>query len=183
MERIYSTTLKCKLIAMRDTNRSDQLAVTVCICTFRRTSILDAIESVARQNLPEGLSVRILVIDNDDEPTAKEAIAKFCANIWNYRSIIVMFRAAISQSHETPVWKLQPPLGSRSLMTMNALHPIGLPKYWQHGRARMPFSDHPRRSMAQRLPLGLRQATITPIGSPTRKTQLCRATPPTLWLT
>jgi succinoglycan biosynthesis protein ExoM len=66
---------------MRDTKRSDQLAVTVCICTFRRTSILDAIESVARQNLPERLSVRILVIDNDDEPTAKEAIIKFCANI------------------------------------------------------------------------------------------------------
>jgi len=60
------------------TNEDDQVVVTVCICTFRRASILCAIESVARQTLPEGLSVRILVIDNDDAPTAKEAIANFC---------------------------------------------------------------------------------------------------------
>lgn len=60
------------------TNENAELAVTVCICTFRRASILSAIESVAQQNIPEGLSVRILVIDNDDAPTAKEAIANFC---------------------------------------------------------------------------------------------------------
>lgn len=59
-------------------DEDDQPTVTVCICTFRRASILHAIESVARQNLPQGLSVRILVIDNDDAPTAKEAIANFC---------------------------------------------------------------------------------------------------------
>ena len=64
---------------MLDTNKNGQLGVTVCICTFRRASILCAIESVARQNLPDGVCVGILVIDNDDMPTAKEAIANFCA--------------------------------------------------------------------------------------------------------
>jgi succinoglycan biosynthesis protein ExoM len=63
---------------MRVTSKNDQLAVTVCICTFRRASILDAIESLARQDLPKGLSFRILVIDNDDAPTAKEVITNFC---------------------------------------------------------------------------------------------------------
>jgi succinoglycan biosynthesis protein ExoM len=64
---------------MLDTNKHFPFEVTVCICTFRRASILCAIESVARQKLPNGVFVRILVIDNDDAPTAKETIAKFRA--------------------------------------------------------------------------------------------------------
>jgi succinoglycan biosynthesis protein ExoM len=83
-EWMHSTASKCKAIhnhasAMLVTNKNDKLVVTICICTFRRASVLCAIESVARQNLPEGVSVRILVIDNDDAPTAKEAITDLCA--------------------------------------------------------------------------------------------------------
>jgi succinoglycan biosynthesis protein ExoM len=49
--------------------------IDVCICTYRRPSILpDAIESVARQALPPSVSVRIIVADNDDEPTARASI-------------------------------------------------------------------------------------------------------------
>jgi succinoglycan biosynthesis protein ExoM len=54
-----------------------RVEVTVCICTFQRASILPAIESVAKQELPSELSVEILVI-NDDEPMAREMIADFC---------------------------------------------------------------------------------------------------------
>ena len=58
---------------------NEQIDVTVCICTFRRPSILRAVESVATQVLPDWISVRILVIDNDDTPSAQNAIASFCA--------------------------------------------------------------------------------------------------------
>lgn len=48
--------------------------VTVCICTFRRASVSIALESVARQELPAGISAGIVVVDNDVEPTAMMAV-------------------------------------------------------------------------------------------------------------
>jgi succinoglycan biosynthesis protein ExoM len=60
-------------------DENEQIDVTVCICTFRRPSILRAVESVASQVLPEGISVRILVVDNDDTPSAQDAMVEFCA--------------------------------------------------------------------------------------------------------
>jgi succinoglycan biosynthesis protein ExoM len=58
---------------------NEQIDVTVCICTFRRPSILSAVESVTSQVLPDWISLRILVIDNDDTPSAQNAIESFCA--------------------------------------------------------------------------------------------------------
>ncbi len=48
--------------------------IDVCICTFRRPSIADAMESVASQALPDGIGVRIIVADNDDRPTARDLV-------------------------------------------------------------------------------------------------------------
>ena len=48
----------------------DEIAVTVCICTIRRPSLLIAVQSVATQVLPPHVSLRILVIDNDATPSA-----------------------------------------------------------------------------------------------------------------
>ena len=48
--------------------------VTVAICTFRRPSVVQAVESVTRQRLPAGLRLRVLVIDNDASPSAKKLI-------------------------------------------------------------------------------------------------------------
>jgi succinoglycan biosynthesis protein ExoM len=48
--------------------------VTVCICTYRRSSLHRAIESVAAQALPGTISYRIIVIDNDVGPTALEIV-------------------------------------------------------------------------------------------------------------
>jgi succinoglycan biosynthesis protein ExoM len=53
------------------------LDVTVCVCTFRRASVSDALESIAKQELPPGISAGIVVVDNDVEPTAKEAVEAF----------------------------------------------------------------------------------------------------------
>jgi succinoglycan biosynthesis protein ExoM len=44
--------------------------VDVCICTFRRDSVTEAIASVNAQQLPSGLTLRIVVADNDDTPSA-----------------------------------------------------------------------------------------------------------------
>jgi succinoglycan biosynthesis protein ExoM len=60
-----------------DRTKTEQIEVTVCICTFRRPSVLHAIGSVAGQKLPNELSLRILVIDNDDAPTARNMISDY----------------------------------------------------------------------------------------------------------
>jgi succinoglycan biosynthesis protein ExoM len=48
--------------------------VTACICTFRRPALRIAIDSLARQVLPAEASLRILVVDNDFEPTARPVV-------------------------------------------------------------------------------------------------------------
>jgi succinoglycan biosynthesis protein ExoM len=73
-----------------DGTAGNHVAVTVCICTFRRTSVLDAIKSVADQILPNGITLRILVIDNDDVATARKMVLDFGAAagvILDYRHV------------------------------------------------------------------------------------------------
>ncbi|WP_291077514.1 glycosyltransferase family 2 protein [Hyphomonas sp.] len=56
-----------------------ELKVDICVCTYRRPSIEDTLQSLDRQALPQGVVARVIVIDNDDTPSARErveAIAK-----------------------------------------------------------------------------------------------------------
>ena len=62
------------IIDAEDPRRAKRMGVTVAICTYRRASIIKAVESVARQRLPPNIAMRILVIDNDATPTAKDMI-------------------------------------------------------------------------------------------------------------
>lgn len=55
-------------------NQSADSAVTVCICTFRRASIVAALNSVATQVLPKRALCRTLVIDNDLTRTAEPLV-------------------------------------------------------------------------------------------------------------
>ena len=48
--------------------------IDIAICTFRRSHIVDTIESVGQILPPEGLSIRIIVVDNDDTPSAKDKV-------------------------------------------------------------------------------------------------------------
>lgn len=50
------------------------MKVDVCVCTHRRETIVDTIESLGEQQLPEGVSLRVIVSDNDDVPSAKERV-------------------------------------------------------------------------------------------------------------
>src|SRR5215831_15114269 len=56
---------------------SKAIELTVCICTFRRPSVLSAIDSVATQAQLRDVSVRMLIVDNDSEPTALNIVRKF----------------------------------------------------------------------------------------------------------
>jgi succinoglycan biosynthesis protein ExoM len=56
----------------------DESGVTVCVCTFRRASVLSTLQSVARQIMPAGTRSKILVIDNDFSRAAEPVISNYC---------------------------------------------------------------------------------------------------------
>jgi glycosyltransferase involved in cell wall biosynthesis len=58
-------------------DKNGQSAVTVCICTFRRTTIASTLYSVANQLLPADIKCQIIVVDNDFERTAESLISAF----------------------------------------------------------------------------------------------------------
>jgi succinoglycan biosynthesis protein ExoM len=62
---------------MENRTHSEKIELTVCICTFRRPSLLSTIDSIAKQSALTDANVRILIIDNDTEPTARNIVAKF----------------------------------------------------------------------------------------------------------
>jgi succinoglycan biosynthesis protein ExoM len=49
-------------------------SVDVCVCTFRRESVVDLIASLAQIELPQGISFRVIVADNDEIPSARERV-------------------------------------------------------------------------------------------------------------
>jgi succinoglycan biosynthesis protein ExoM len=54
----------------------EPIRVDVCICTFRRPSIAETIDSLARQHLDRHVQIRIVVADNDTRPTARALVLK-----------------------------------------------------------------------------------------------------------
>jgi succinoglycan biosynthesis protein ExoM len=68
---------KIRVSYVADWTGTERDEVTVCICTFRRASILRALESVSTQELPKNVSVHFLIIDNDDEPSARHVVNGF----------------------------------------------------------------------------------------------------------
>lgn len=48
--------------------------VCVCVCTFRRSSLTSALASIASQQLPNGLSLRVVVADNDGADIKRKSI-------------------------------------------------------------------------------------------------------------
>lgn len=47
--------------------------VDVCVCTFRRTSVVDLLASLAKLDL-QGRTMRVIVADNDDTPSGRERV-------------------------------------------------------------------------------------------------------------
>ncbi|MEO1495094.1 MAG: glycosyltransferase family 2 protein, partial [Pseudomonadota bacterium] len=48
--------------------------VDICICTYRRDHLAETLQTVLAQDLPEGLTARIIVADNDIEPSAQMVV-------------------------------------------------------------------------------------------------------------
>ena len=48
--------------------------VDVCVCTFRRPGLVNLLASLAKQTLPVGLRMRVVVADNDDIPSARDVV-------------------------------------------------------------------------------------------------------------
>ncbi|MGC4024052.1 MAG: glycosyltransferase family 2 protein [Mesorhizobium sp.] len=53
--------------------------IDICVCTFRRPELAATLKSIAGQRLPRGVSIRVIVSDNDDTPSAK-ALVDECAH-------------------------------------------------------------------------------------------------------
>ena len=49
-------------------------AVDVCVCTFRRPSVVETLASLAAQALPAGIRMRVIVADNDEQPIARDLV-------------------------------------------------------------------------------------------------------------
>jgi succinoglycan biosynthesis protein ExoM len=48
--------------------------VDVCICTYRRSSVVDTLHSLAAQVGMDGIGLRAIVVDNDDTPSAQALV-------------------------------------------------------------------------------------------------------------
>ena len=48
--------------------------VDVCVCTYRRASLMDTLGSIARLQLADGIDVRVIIADNDDSPSAQALV-------------------------------------------------------------------------------------------------------------
>lgn len=55
--------------------------IDVCICTYRRDSVVNTIRSIALQRISEGVRLRVIVSDNDDTPSAKCIVRNQCAEL------------------------------------------------------------------------------------------------------
>ena len=62
---------------MVNRTHSEKIELTVCICTFRRPSLFSTIDSIAKQAALTNANIRILVVDNDSEPTASSVTSEF----------------------------------------------------------------------------------------------------------
>lgn len=50
------------------------MKIDICICTFRRAQVVDTLRSVEAAMRPDGADLRIVVVDNDDTPSAEGVV-------------------------------------------------------------------------------------------------------------
>ncbi|MDX3975168.1 glycosyltransferase family 2 protein [Shinella sp.] len=49
--------------------------IDIAVCTFRREALSETLASLARLTVPQGVQLRVIVADNDVEPSARERVA------------------------------------------------------------------------------------------------------------
>ncbi|MEA2736874.1 MAG: succinoglycan biosynthesis protein ExoM [Acetobacteraceae bacterium] len=55
--------------------------IDICVCTYRRVSIVDTIHSIAAQRISQNFRIRIVIADNDDTPSAKDIVRNECTGL------------------------------------------------------------------------------------------------------
>lgn len=55
--------------------------VDVSVCTYRRPQVVDTLASLAAQQLPTGCTLRVIVADNDETPSARELVTSTAADL------------------------------------------------------------------------------------------------------
>lgn len=53
---------------------NENIAVSICVCTFRRPHITDTLNSILQLNIEPHWDIRIIVADNDDTDSAKQSV-------------------------------------------------------------------------------------------------------------
>ncbi|MCF2870419.1 glycosyltransferase [Octadecabacter sp. G9-8] len=48
----------------------------ICVCTYRRPQVAETLASLMKLVQPDGYAVSVLVIDNDDEPSARDVVER-----------------------------------------------------------------------------------------------------------
>ena len=57
------------------------MKIDITLCTFRRPEVVETLRSIDGIDLPEGATARVVVIDNDHQPSAQEAVEAQAASM------------------------------------------------------------------------------------------------------
>jgi succinoglycan biosynthesis protein ExoM len=60
---------------------SEARSIDVCVCTYRRGSVVDTIRSIAAQRVSYETRLRIVIADNDDVPSAEAMVRAECSRL------------------------------------------------------------------------------------------------------
>ena len=62
-------------------NAAPDLRIDVCVCTYRRRELEDTLRSIGALTVPPNATIRVIVADNDVEPTARERVSVLAARL------------------------------------------------------------------------------------------------------
>jgi succinoglycan biosynthesis protein ExoM len=67
-------TADIRLASRNAAKRMNRLAIDVCICTYRRPAVIEALKAVAAQDVRESVTLRVIVADNAPDTDARGGI-------------------------------------------------------------------------------------------------------------
>lgn len=67
------------MIMMR--KKAGRVRIDVCVCTYRRRELEDTLRSIGAMTVPANVAVRVIVADNDVQPSARERVYGLAAQL------------------------------------------------------------------------------------------------------
>ncbi len=65
----------------QEETKNAPLRVDICVCTYRRPQLADTLRSLGAMTMPPGTAARVLVADNDRQPSARELVYALAAEL------------------------------------------------------------------------------------------------------